>query len=186
MGAFSYGPSRPEPDNGFDKFQGRDYLSKYPKKMRRDFERWLRLFTGKHVKVFSLDTTSNRCPDCVNDFTGACTNSNCPTCNGTGYVNAYVEIADTYSLVNIGPAMDIATPFGNMENTRSGKDTAVFIGDIPIKDRDLVALVDTKDLYKIVDVEPQIVAMDNEVVTQIAEIAYLTPGSNEYKFVITW
>ena len=187
MAPLDYGPSRPTSaeDKPFSEFRTPAHLTKYAKKIRSDLERIFRLYSGKEVRLFQLDTESARCSECTDSFTGAVLNNNCPICNGTGHTAQHIPVGDFWALAEIGPGVHLSSAMGNSENTRTGTDRLILVGAPLLTDRDLIAFIDTKSVYKVVDSDPAVVALNGDVVTQVCDVSYLTPGSNEYK-VIDW
>ncbi len=182
-----YGPSRPEGEADLDytEFNTRTYLTGYAAKMRYDIEKLFRLYSGKQVRIFQLNSSGERCTTCTDSITGAVILTNCPECNGTGYTEQYTSLGDYWALADIGPGVHMATAMGNTENTRTGTDRITLVGAPLLTDRDLLVFVATKTVYKLVDSDPAIVGMGGEVITQVCDAAFLTAGSKEYD-VIDW
>ena len=172
-----YGPQNPNTPAEYTEFQTPSYLTGHAKKIRLDLERIFRLYSGKLVKLLQLQKSSDRCPECTDQITGQVLLTNCPVCNGSGYTLSYADAGDYWALADIGAALKLTGETGNSQNTRTGKDQFVLVGAPPLGDKDLLVFVDTKDMYKVVDAEPQIVAL--------VGLSYLTIGSNEYRYV-TW
>jgi len=180
-----YGPENPDSTGPYSDFVTHSYLTGHANKIRLDLERIFRLYSGKLVKLFSLQTSSDRCPECTDQVTGQVLLTNCLVCNGSGYTDSYKDMGDYWALADIGAALKLTGDLGSSHNTRTGKDQFVLVGAPPLSDKDLLAFVHTKDMYKVVDSEPQIVALSGEIITQVVGLSYLTVGSSEYKY-ITW
>lgn len=179
---FTYGPSRPDHPYGHQDFTTPSYLSGYANKIIYDLEKKVRMYDGHLAKIFR-PSQSDRCPTCTDTITGAIVLSSCPTCDGSGTVNGFEEIAEQWVLINFGPKKDLETEFGNTENMNAGTDQFIIVGATMLKDQDLLITVDVKEVYKINQVEPQLVAMKGIIITQVAGCTYLTPGSLEYNLI---
>lgn len=182
---FYYGPENPKGPGDYRDFVTPPYLKGHANKIRLDLERIFRLYSGKLVKLFTLQSATDRCPECTDSITGQVLLTNCPVCNGSGYVGKYLDVGDYWALADLGASIKLTGELGTSHNTRTGKDQFVLVGAPPLSDKDLLAFVDTKDMYKVVDSEPQIVALSGEIITQVVGLSYLTVGSNEYRY-ITW
>lgn len=178
-----YGPENPQEPKDYSEFRTPNYLTGHAHKIRVDLERVFRLYSGKLVRIMKLETASERCPECTDTLTGQVLLTNCSVCNGSGYVGTYSNAGDYWSLANIGAALKLTGETGNSHNIRTGKDQFIFVGAPSLADKDLVIFKDTKDVYKVVDAEPYIVALSGEIITQVADLSYLTIGSNEYDYI---
>lgn len=180
-----FGPNRPQSKENelYDSFRTPLYLTGHAKKMRSDLERVFRMYWGKEVKVFQKQRDAARCPECTDVITGQVMLANCPVCNGTGVAEQYEDVGDFWARVDIGPVQKTSGAMGSQENLNLRPDQFTLVGAPLLEDQDLIALIDTKSMYKVVDVEPAIVALSGEVITQVANISYLTPGSSEYKYL---
>jgi len=156
----------------------------YAKKVRRDLKRMARLYNGMLMRVFSVNESGTKCTDCVDAFTGQIVISDCPVCDGTGFITGYTSLGDHYAVAQLSPKTKTSTEIGDAEGSRR-RDTFILV-DVPLlEDQDLLVSIDTRRIYKIVDVEPQIVRVGGEVVMQIAECAPISKGAPEYR-VVTW
>ena len=107
---------------------------------------------------------------------------NCPQCFGTGTAPRTL-IGDYWSYIDFNPNFRLSGEYGSSENPGGTRDMIVIVGAPLLRDQWLVIHVDTKEVFKIVDVQPQIVAMQGIVVTQLASVTKLPIGSVEYKLV---
>ena len=180
----AYGPSRPaEMGNvGYQGFSNKNYLKGYAGKILKDMTLVARMYNGHEVMVFTVDRTE-RCPKCVNLATGEKLSSNCPVCKGTGFANRWSKLGSFWALVDFGPAFDMATPYGNTENPNGNKESVIVLGAPLLPDQSLIIFRENKEIYKIYDVKPHIVAMRGDVIAQIARASRLTPGSQEYGLI---
>ena len=139
-----------------------------------------RLYTGTYVTVYNLNRSGNRCPICTEEFTGAVLQTNCTTCNGTGFETNYVPVGNYWAWVTITPYLNTTDELGNTDNQNSRK-LNFYVVDAPIiKDSALIYTVDTQYLYEIVDEQPEIVAINGEIIMQIIQASRVTPGSSIY------
>jgi hypothetical protein len=180
-----YGPARPEPKNALTRVQTHPYLRRYATKMRNDLIRRLRLYDGRTFRLFRSDATGGRCTTCTDAFTGQILLSNCPECMGTGNASAFSSLGDFQVWTDIDARVRESGEMGNFEAPRGGTDTFVVVGAPILKDDDLLILKDTREVYKIDDVEPKVMALGGEVILQMAPVFYVTPGSKEYE-LINW
>lgn len=179
-----YGPQRPGPlpehtDHRIVLKPGR-----HARKIRADLEKTARLYDGVQMRLFSVHGRKERCPDCTNMLTGAVMSSTCESCGGTGYTLGFEYIGDFWTKSYFNSRVVTATENGNTDNPGI-RDQIVVIGAPLIKDQDLLITIQTKEVFKVVDQEPQIVAAGGEIITQVASCSRLTPGSREYK-LINW
>lgn len=166
-----------------DQYTTHSYLSGYAKKARLDLEKTARLYNGMAVKLFSIDESTDRCTHCTDSFTGDIVISNCSHCGGTGYEESYTLEATAFAVPQIAPKLKTSSEMGDIEVAQQ---TTFILFDAPLlEDQDLLATVDTKRVYKIVDMEPQIAAIGGEVVAQMVVCRAIAKGAPEYG-VITW
>lgn len=179
-----YGPSRPaEMANiGYAGFGNKRYLEGYAAKILGDLTLVAELYNGHKIAIFMVDTTT-RCPKCTNLATGEKLVSNCPVCQGTGYASKWKNIGDYWCLVDFGPTFDMATPYGNTENPNGNKESVIVLGAPLLLDQSLIIFRENREIYKIYDVKPHIIAMRGDVIAQIARCSRLTPGLPEYKLI---
>lgn len=180
-----YGPSRPDENPNFSQFQTPPYLSGIANKIRKDLNKMARMYNGRMVRLFQVDESDARCIECTDLLTGKVISSNCSVCSGTGYVTGYTQVpGDFFTYGDIAPVTTQETASGNVERSANQVSFSVIYGPLLEQD-DLIALVDTKDVYKLERSNPNITAMKGEVITQTATCSLLTKGRAEYK-VISW
>lgn len=178
----TYGPKFPGPipvitDNRIVEKPGR-----YARKIRSDLERVSRIYDGIQIRLFKLRDDSERCTECTNLLTGECMISNCPTCGGTGYALAYTQEGDFWTRIDFTPRVIRPSEQGNTDNPGI-QDQMVVIGAPILKARDIMITIISKEVFKILDREPQVVASGGEVISQIAFVSRITPGGSEYKLI---
>ena len=180
----SYGPQRPaELGNvGYKHFTNKKYLKGYAHKILVDLTKVARMYNGHEARIFGV-AKKTRCPTCTNMATGERLMTNCPTCHGTGYQDSWDLIGDFWTYVDFGPNYKMATPYGNTENPNGVKTGIIILGAPLLKDQSLLIFKESKEIFKIYDVEPHIVAMRGDVISQVAQSTRLTPGSIEYKLI---
>jgi len=178
-----YGPTIPVDLPDHTQFSTPSHLTGYAKKVRADLLSLLRVYNGAAMSVFTLDESDTRCTECTDAFTGQVVLSKCPTCGGTGYTSGYTHIGVHQVFSQLGPKVKTSTQMGDSEGQR--RDTFVLV-DVPLlQDQDLLVSRDTKRVYKIVDQEPQIVAIGGIVIMQVVSAAPLSKPAPEYS-VVTW
>ena len=179
-----FGPPRPEPTfQDYTNFRTPIYLRGHAKKIIHDLKKVARLYNGRLVRIYTGGGTTP-CETCVDSITGSIVLKDCPTCNGTG-TTPRTYVGEFWTLVDFAPKYRVPTEFGNTENPGNLKDTFTVLDAPLLKDQWLIVTVDTKEVYEINDVMPQIVAMQGTVVTQLASCARMPVGSVEHK-VVTW
>ena len=185
-GGIPYGPERPADIShvGYELFENKNYLKGYSRKILSDLILMAKLYNGHEVRVFVVDK-NDRCPKCTNRLTGEKLLSNCPVCHGTGYRNSWKSIGDYWCYMDFGPDYNMATQYGNTESPNGTKESLILLGAPVLTDQAIIIFKESREVYKIYDVEPHIVAMRGDVIAQIAQGTRLTPGSEEYK-LITW
>lgn len=169
--------------NPYTSTRTHNYLTGYANKIAADLEKMFRLYTGTYVRVFNLNRTGDRCAVCTDEFTGAVLQTNCPTCRGTGFTVNYYSLGDFWSWVTIPPYVDTTDELGNTDNQGSKKTTFVLVKAPLIKDSAIIATIDTKDLYEIVDDQPEITAVNGIVVMQTIPASKITPGNSLYSLI---
>lgn len=180
-----YGPQRSDENPNFDQFQTPPYLSGIANKIRQDLNKIARMYNGRKVRLFQVDESSTRCPECTDLLTGKVLNSNCSFCNGTGYLTGYIRVpGDFYIYGDILPVAIQETQFGNVEQSINQVSFSVIYGPM-LEQGDLIVMLEVNDVYKLERSNPSITAMKGEVITQTATCSLITKGRAEYK-VISW
>jgi hypothetical protein len=178
------GPARPTTSaTEFTQYTTPRQLVGSARKIRRDLEKWFRLYVGKEAKLFQIDRSGARCSTCTDTITGAVILSRCPECSGTGFTAKYTDSGIFYVMPYFSAEVRSTGELGNSETIQGGRDQVVIVGAPLLKDKDLLAFIETKRVYKVVDARPLIVALGGEVITQMAPLAALTPGATEYRIV---
>lgn len=180
----NYGPPRPpQPQSDYSNIRTPGYLNGHAAKIIHDLKKVARLYNGRLVRIYD-NGSGDRCATCTDDITGEIVLTNCPVCNGTGK-SSRNYIGEYWNLIDFGPKYGAPTEFGNTENPGGARDSITVLGAPLLFDQYLIVIVDTKEVFKIIDVEPQIVAMQGVVITQIASCAKMSEGSAEYS-VVNW
>ena len=175
-----YGPSAPKDTHEFERFPTQKYLTGYASKITRDLETWARLYNGKKIVLFTLEGT-HRCPKCTNVITGETLSSSCKECGGTGIVNAWKKRGEFWAYVDFGPNYEMEGPYGNTKNPGGVTETFIIIGAPPIHDQDFFVTYDTKEVFKVFNAEPRIIAMGGTVVAQAAQASNTEDDSPLYR-----
>ena len=178
----SWGPQSPRPDCGYHRFSNYRYLRGYAGKIKRDLIKAARMYNGREVRLYRV-AQGSRCPDCTNLATGERLLSNCPRCGGTGYVDRWESCGDFWTYTDFMQRYNAATPNGNVNWTPGAREQIVIVGAPLLHDQALIIFIESREVYKIVDIEPHIVAMRGEVITQIAAAMRLSPGREEYRLI---
>lgn len=182
QGGVPYGPARPEPTCGYQHFTTPRALTGYASKILKDLVKVARLYNGREARLYNVNK-GERCTKCTNMATGERMLTNCPVCHGTGYTRAWDCLGDYWTLIDFGPHYNIATPQGNTENPNGGKDQIYIFGAPELGDQSLVIFLESREVFKVYDVHPHIVAMRGTVIVQIASCTRVTPGSEEYDLI---
>lgn len=179
----TYHGGREEYPFNYTDFRTPRYLTGPANKIIHDFEKVARLYNGKKVHVFRPSEDTERCPDCTDLITGEQIYKNCDKCGGSGYVEGYDKISEQWAYLDIAQEHRVATGVGTTDNPGGIRHQLVFIGEPLLKDQDLIVTEDTKIVYKLIEVAPQIVAMAGSVITQMGQVSKITPGQKEYDIV---
>ena len=178
-----FGPTIPHDAPDHDKFTTPKYLVGYANKVRADLKKLARLYNGIKVRIFTLDESSTPCTNCIDSFTGQVLISDCPVCFGTGKLAKYTSIGDFDVVTQINPKIKSSSELGDSEVSQQNSFEII---DVPLlEDQDLLVTLDTKRVYKIIDMEPSVVAVGGEIIAQFVSCNAISKGSPEYQ-VITW
>ncbi len=179
----TYQGGRDEYPFEYTDFRTPTYLTGYAKKMVWELEKVARLYNGKKVHVFRPDDSEERCPECTDQITGEQVFSSCDTCDGSGKKMGYKKISVHWAYLDVAQEHRVATGIGTTDNPGGIRHQLVFVGEPLLKDEDLIITEDTKKVYKIIEIAPQLVAMAGSVVTQLGQISRITPGQIEYNLI---
>ena len=180
-GTVAFGPPRPKVTTDYTSFSTPDYLTGYARKILRDLVKVARMYNGRLLKLYR-PAGEKRCPNCTDSITGEILLGNCRICRGTGKALAWEPAGDFWSLVDFGQKFRMASDNGAMENP-GVREQVTILGAPLMKDQHLVIFVETKEVYKIYDSEPHIVAMRGEVISQIASVSRISPGFPEHGLI---
>lgn len=177
-----YGPSNPAKEQNYEELRKRDYLAGYAAKIKYDLARLLSIYSGVRANIYIIEK-GDRCPVCIDLLTGEKILSNCTTCMGTGYMNTYTKLGETWIGINIGPAQNVALETGATQNSGTKRDIISIVGMQQLHDRDIVIIKDTRLVYKIEDVEPDIVGLAGIILLQNVQATFLEPGHMAYNLI---
>ena len=180
----TYQGGREEYDYEYSDFRTPKYLDGHAAKIIHDLKKVCRLYRGRKVHVFR-ETEGERCPDCTNVITGEQVYKDCERCGGTGQLKGYQKISETWSYLEVAPEHLVGTQVGTTDNPGGVRNQLVFVGEPILKVNDLVITEDTKKVFKLVEIAPQMVAMAGTVVTQAGQVSRITPGQVEYD-LLAW
>lgn len=176
---YTYGPHRPAKAEDYGDYRTEDYVLGYALKIIHDMEKMARLYNGRLVRIFRK-SGGTRCPTCTDTITGAVVLTNCPDCGGSGMLDGYSQLLETWAHIDVARKHNLTSQLGNSDSP-GGADTPFVVINAPLlKDQDLLITVNTKDVHKIVNAEPQLVAMQGLVITQLTQCFRVSPGSPEY------
>ena len=180
---YNYGPPRPPKPEDHTDYRTPSYIKGSARKILYDLVRVAKLYDGKPVRIFKTGTSQDeRCPVCTDKFTGASLIKNCRTCLGSGFTKQYSNVGDYWVRVDFSPKLNVTSELGNYD--RQGHRDAFYVLGAPIlKDQDLLITHDTKEVYKVVDVEGQIVAMQGIIISQVVNCLLVSTGSIEYELI---
>ena len=180
-----YGPQGPDDSyHDYTNFHTHPHLLGYADKIKADLINLASLYNGKQIVLYKL-TGTERCPKCTNTITGEILVSNCQECHGTGKVDAWERVGEYWAYIDFGPEYNIPQLIGNTTNNGQDRETFIIIGAPLIKDQDFIVTKETREVHKIYNVEPSLIAMGGIVVAQAATTSKIEDGSPEYR-VIDW
>ena len=181
MAIENYGPSRPKVLETYENFPTATYIQGVADKIAHDIELVAELYNGKQFVLFRA-SESDRCTICTDAITGAVLLSNCPVCMGTGKVDGYTKIGSYWALCEFGAELSTISEFGNLE-VRMEPDTMIAIKAPMVFESDIVVFPYYKKVFKIVDHEGQLAAVQGTVLLQQLNIIKITEGSIEYSLL---
>ena len=182
MESDTYGPVRPPENHDYENFRTPVYLRGHAGKILKDLSRWARLYNGRLIRLF-FPSQGERCLTCTNLITGERMLSSCPECHGTGFKKGWTFVGKFWCFVDFGPTYAISSENGNVENPGGIKDAVTVLGAPPIHDQSLLIFEETRQVYKVYNVEPHKVALLGSVITQICQGSYLSYGQSEYSLI---
>lgn len=171
--------------NPFTSTRTHSYLTGHANKIASDLEKMFRLYTGTYVRLYNLDRSGERCPDCTDEFTSTVLDTNCPTCRGTGFSLNYSSLGDFWAWVTLPPYLNTTDELGNTDNQGAKKTAFVLVKAPLLKDDAIIITIDTKDVYRIVDDQVEITAVNGIVIMQTVPASKVTPGDRLYE-LINW
>ena len=180
----TYGPKGPEDTHQFTRFPTHPHIVGYAEKIKKDLIRSAALYNGKQIVLYQV-TGTERCPKCTNTVTGEVLVSNCKECHGTGKVDAWSKTGEFWAYVDFDPDQNVTSEIGNTVNPGTDRETFIIIGAPLIHDQDFLVVKEKREVHKIYNVEPSIIAMGGIVVAQAATTSLIEDGSPEYS-VIDW
>ena len=180
----NYGPIGPEDTHQYTQFPTPKYLRGYAKKIEKDLAKVARMYNGKEIVLYKL-TGKHRCVSCTDRITGEVLHTNCRECNGTGKVDAWEKVGSFWAYIDFGPKYTLEQATGTTQNPGNDKDTFIIIGAPLIAEQDFFVTKETREVFKVFNVEPRIIAMGGHVVAQAAMASYIEDGSPQYR-VVDW
>jgi len=180
-----YGPPNPPIEKEYQDVPDRAPLRGQANKVIYDLNRLLKIYSGIQARIFQYNNTgTTRCTVCTDVFTGERVLSNCETCMGTGVIPGYISLGDFWIGINFTPNVNIATDTGNTV-TGGSKDDYICIVGCPaqLKDRDVIILKHTKEVYRVVEREPEIVGLGGIMIMQIISAPFIENGHIAYKLI---
>ena len=179
-----YGPITPQvPHQEYSNFSTKEYLTGHAGKITHDLNKIARLYNGRRLRVYTHGN-DEKCTYCVDNITGSIVLSNCPICKGTGSVSREL-LGEYWGFVDFGPWVKAPTEFGNTINQGGQRDTFTLICQTRLQDQYLIVPVETKEVFKVINTEPLLVAMQGTIVTQVVHCSKMAYGSPEYS-VVDW
>lgn len=169
--------------NPYTNTRTHSYLRGHANKIALDLEKMFRLYTGVYVRLFNLDRTGDRCTECTDSFTGTVLNTNCPICRGTGFTLNYSSLGDFWAWVTLPPYLNTTDELGNTDNQGSKRTAFALVKAPLLKDDAIIITIDTKDVYRIVDDQIEITAVNGIVILQTAQVSKVTPGDRLYGLI---
>ncbi len=177
-----YGPARPPNEKSITDVPVKPHLRGATYKISRDIERQFKHSEGFQVHLHRVaQDPALRCPQCTDSITGRVILSNCTVCQGTGYTLGYQFQGTYWAKADINPVIDLATAWGNTVNQGIQKTSFAIPRAPKLHDKDILNIHGTDQVYKIIDQEAQLLAVQGSLVMQIAMASLLPPGSPEAK-----
>jgi len=155
------------------------------KQQRYEFLIKAKKVNGNKLLIFKKIHTKEHCPDCWDDDLQSSSNTNCPTCGGTGYIDKYSYPFFTWGgpYINQAAAYPKGTEDGkDMFNPQYGNTSNItLLPDVPIDIGDLIYVVDNGELGRVLNMTNTF--FSNILLTQSATITVLPTASREYKAI---
>lgn len=179
---YSYNGGAEEHPYNYEDFSTPTYLTGYASKIIHDLEKVARLYNGKKVALYR-SSGEDRCPDCTDSITGQKVFSGCKTCNGSGTLLGYTKLSEQWCYLDLTSEYNVESETGSTDNPGGVRQQLIFIGPPQLRHGDLFVTQDTKNIFKIIVVEPQLVAMAGSIVSQMTQVSKLTPGQIENELI---
>ena len=182
-----YGPVVKPNEPGYSEVPDRKPLAGPAKKIIYDLQRLLNIYSGIKAKIYKLNSSgTTKCTVCRDIMTGASVLSNCSTCYGTGIVPGYIYLGEYSVGLNFLPRLNVATEFGNTITNGIKEDYFSVVGvQHQLRDRDLLILKHSREVYKVVEREPEIIGLGGFLIMQVISAPLLEKGNIAYK-LINW
>jgi hypothetical protein len=183
--AVNYGPSNPPNLATYPDVPDRRVLSGAAGKIISDLNRWFRIYSGIEVVVYQFNRTgTTRCTACTDEFTGESVLSNCTVCYGTGVIPGYNKIGIYLVGINFNPRLNVATDLGNTITNGTKEDYFCVVGcPIQLQDRDILIIKHSKEAYKVVEREPDIIGLGGYMIMQVITAPLMEKGNIAYKLI---
>ena len=178
-----YGPSQTIKEEDHTHFPTHSHLTGYAGKILRDLTHIAKLYDGKLMDLYRPGKIGDEyCPICTDTITGGRVYTNCETCSGTGYTLKYSLVGSFWCRVDFSPKLKSVSELGTYDRL-GHRDTFMILGAPVVKDRWILHHPEINEIYKVLDLEGQIVAMQGVVISQVLNCLLLSPGSVEYKAI---
>lgn len=136
-------------------------------------------YSGRNFKVFKRRTWGIHCSTCWDQSLQRSTDSDCPTCYGTGWINGYYNPVTFRGMKNTSPKLSQINMFGEWKPSDS---LLYMLGNPPLKTRDIIS-DDDNHLWTIVQVRG--VERLGHIVEQNAQIALISQDDFLYKNLLS-
>ena len=124
------------------------YLRGALKKIRRDFEIISKQYNGSIVYLFKRLPSKEHCPVCWDNDLRSSSNSNCPTCGGTGFITYYTSPYKTYA----GPLHFSNETFSTDDTGKTAQghlSSVATIASFILTENDMLYYDKTKEWYRV-------------------------------------
>ncbi|KKL73684.1 hypothetical protein LCGC14_2072420 [marine sediment metagenome] len=136
-------------------------------------------YSGRNFKVFKRRSWGIHCSTCWDLSLQRSTDSKCPTCYGTGWINGYYNPVTIRGMKNTSPKLNQINMFGEWKPS----DSLLFmLGNPPLKVRDIIS-DDNNHLWTVVQVRG--VERLGYIVEQNAQLALIAQDDFLYKNLLS-
>jgi hypothetical protein len=150
------------------------------RKLRYEESRLWKAFNGVRLALLKRRHWGQRCPDCYDDTTRACTLDNCTTCYGTSFIGGYWDPVILYGRIH--PPHNIQAQTTQRDKNEASQHHITTL-DVPLmQDDDLIVEIDTNQRH-IVRRKTQ-TELKRKSVHQQLTTALLERGAVEYELPV--